>query len=55
MKIVFDFGKAGMIVFKGLTMQSVNKRTARNASLDALLSDPDVKRMYIIANDNDIR
>jgi len=52
MKIIFEYEHEIYTIVKGLKLHTINERTPEPAKLDTLLSDPKVKRMYIIANDN---
>lgn len=55
MRIVFEYEDGNSMAISGLKMNKINERTPKHGMLDRMLSDPNVKRMYIIANDNDIR
>jgi len=54
MRIVFEYEEGPNVEIVGLKYYKINERSAENAVLDELLSDPAVVRMYIIADDNRI-
>ncbi len=52
MKIIFEYENGLQDIVHHLKAYKIDERTSDHTILDTLLSNPGVKRMYIIADDN---